>query len=293
MMTRLAVWGVFAAPLLVGGAVSVNGHAPPQSDPTAVYDTLACRDTLHATDSVSALVKMTVKPLDPKTTLPPDFEELFVQEFRARLKVPSNLALTVMDGWAPCDTVAGKCLAGVLIFGSQAYVTAHRNGTLSRIRLIDGTLTPVFADSVAAVLKRFDTEKLIPSFGKSDSVPLDIAIEVEQNPDSIPASRHLFRATIPRFNTQFNVAQYPKDAGGPKYPPIAASQKIGDTVEVAFTVLPDGSVETDGVDVLKGRYRDFIRAVFDKLATTRYVPARIGNCAVATRDRQKFVFIAP
>jgi hypothetical protein len=161
-------------------------------------------DTLHATDSVNALIKMSIKPQDPKGNLPKDFEGLFVQEFRSRLKLPARLPLSVMLGWAPCDTVAQTCDAGALMVGSQAYATAHSNGTLSRIDVVDVTLTPVFSDSIAALLGRMSEQKAVPFFEAPDSIPLDISIAVEQNPDSVPVYRHLFRARIPRFGRQFN-----------------------------------------------------------------------------------------
>ena len=294
MKASLLVMGLVATPFTIGSTGTADAaYSPPRAATAAAHDTLACQDTLHATDSVNAVFKMTVKTQDPKTSLPPEFEALFVDGIRSRLKVPAILRLSVMQGWAPCDTVAGKCIAGVLAFGSQVYVTAHKDGTLTRIGVIDVSLTPEFSDSVVTAMRRYSSEKLIPAFTRPDSIPLDISIDVEQNPDTVPAFRHLFRVNIPRFNTEFDYSQYPKNGGGPKYPPIAASQGVGDTVKVAFTVLSDGSVESQTVDVLKGRYREFVRAVFDKLATIHYVPARIGACAVAARARQSFVFVAP
>jgi hypothetical protein len=281
------------APLIVGAASRSNWRAERRLDSPAAQDTVGCLDTLHASDSVTAVIKMTVRPQDRGTKLPADFEGLFIQEFKSRLKVPPKLALSVMKGWTPCDSVSQKCVAGILIFGSQAYATAHRNGTLSRIGVIDITLTPAFSETVGTILTRMGEEKLVPSFDKADSIPLDLAILLEQRPDTVPAFRQLFRATIPRFESQFSYGEYPKDAGGPKYPYRAGLARVGDTVSVAFTILADGTIEPQSVDVLKGHYRDFIRAVFDKLATTRYVPARIGACAVASRAAQTFVFKEP
>jgi hypothetical protein len=287
--TRLGtVFSVLALPLFIGGR-STHG-----SDSTMLLrmsgDTVGCLDTLRPSDSISAVVKISVKPQDKRSRLPSDFEGLLAQEFRSRLKVPPTMALSVMHGWTGCDSIAARCASGALIVGSQVYATAHNDGTVSRIGVIDVTLTPGFADSVGTVIKRIGEEKLMPPFPKPDSIPLDITISIDESPDSIPVHRRLFRVTIPHFNSTFRYAEYPKDAGGPKYPTKAELARVGDTVNVSFTIMSDGTVSPQSVDVLKGHYRDFIRAVFDKLATTHYVPAYIARCAVASHAQQSFVF---
>ncbi len=236
---RLAMLAVLLAPVVAGATTHFSSGSTPSARRTVVRDTTGCLDTLHASDSVSAVVTMSVRPQDRKTTLPPDFEGLFVQEFRSRLKVPNNLSLSVMAGWAPCDSVSQRCVGGVLTLGSQAYLTAHPTGTLSRFGVIDFSLTPV---------------------------------------------------TIPHYKLPFTFAAWPKKAKGPKYPYIAETRGVGDSVAVTFTVLPDGTVAPQSVDVQAGNYMDFIRSVFDGLATMSYVPARIGSCPVATWTAQTFIF---
>jgi TonB family protein len=258
----------------------------------SVSDTVGCLDTLRPTDSISAVVKMSVKSRDPEITLPPDFEGLLVQEFRSRLKLPANLPLGVMHGWSSCDTILGKCSAGALVLGSQAYVTAHNNGTVSRTVVIDYNVTPALSDSVAAVLTRIGEEKLMPFFAQPDSIPIDIAINIEQHPDSIPAFRQLFRAVIPRFDLGFTFGDFPRTARPPIYPSKAERSGIGDTVKVSFTILADGTIAPRSVDVQKAHYREFVEAVLELLGRIRYIPARIGGCAVASHAQQQFIFAA-
>lgn len=292
MRARLgAVCGILTLPIFMA---ATSDHASDRRMLSRVSgDTVGCLDTLRASDSISAVVKISVKPQDKKARLPADFEGLLAQEFRSRLKVPSKIALSVMHGWTECDSIAAKCTSGALIVGSQVYATAHTDGTVSRIGVIDFTLTPFFADSVGTVIKRIGEEKLMPPFSKPDSIPLDITISVDEHPDSVPAPRQLFRLVIPHFNSAYYYGDYPKDGGVPKYPYKAELARVGDTVRVSFTILADGTVAPQSVDVLKGHYRDFIRAVFDKLATTHYIPARIGSCPVASHAQQSFVFKVP
>jgi hypothetical protein len=287
---RLLALSVLAAPLIAGGAVRFSEPAQRQPDSVSVRDTVGCLDTLHASDSVNAVVKMSVRPQERKTKLPPDFEGLFVQEFRSRLKVPSNLPLSVMRGWSPCDSTSHKCVGGVLMLGSQAYATIHSDGAVSRILVVDLALTPALADTVRVVLQRMGGEKAVPFFGGPESIPLDISIDVEQHPDTVPAWRHLFRTTIPHYGLQFTPAAWPKNAKGPKYPSIAERAQVSDSVTLTFAILSDGTVAPQSVDLQAAHYTDFVRAVFDRIATLRYVPGRIGSCPVATWETQSFVF---
>ena len=290
---RFFALGVLAVPLIACGAVRFSEPDRPQPASSLVRDTVGCLDTLHATDSITAVIKMTVKPQDPKTRLPPDFEGLFVQEFRSRLKVPSNLPLNVVEGWAPCDSASHKCAGGVLMIGSQAYATAHRDGAVSRIAVVDFALTPALADTVRVVLQMMAKDKAVPFFSGPDSIPLDISIHTEQRPDTVPVWRHLFRATIPHYISPFSSAEWPKNAKGPRYPSIAERSLVPDSVALTFSILSDGTVAPQSVDLQAAHYTDFVRAVFDRIATMRYVPGRIGSCPVATWEAQSFLFRIP
>lgn len=233
---------------------------------------------------------MSVRPQDPKTKLPPDFEGLFVQEIGSRLKVQGSLPLRVMVGLNPCDANS-DCAGAVLTFGSRVYVTAHPTGALSRIGVIDFSLTPSFSDSVRAVLERIGREKMSPPlFNRNDSIPLTISIGVQQVYDTVPPHRRLFRVNLPHYNLPFTSAKWRKNAKRPKYPPIAETSGVGDSITVRLTILADGTVAPQSVDVQSGRYIDFMRSVFDMLGTARYLPAYVGACPVATWVIQSFVF---
>jgi hypothetical protein len=289
---KLMALSVLLTPLIAIGATRVSEHSSAGVQRSPGRDTVGCLDTLHAIDTLLAIVTMSVKPQDRKAKLPPDFEGLLVQEFRSRLKMPQNLPLSVVLGWSPCDSVSHKCVGGALMLGSQAYATAHPGGTLSRIVTVDFALTPTLSDSVRAVLQKLSDEKSVPFFAQPDSIPLDISIHVEQHSDTVPRYRHLFRTKIPHYASQFSEAAWPKNARGPKYPSIAERSGVSDSVVMTFTIMPDGTVAPQSVDVHSGHYTDFIRAVFDRMATMRYVPGRVGNCPVATWQTQAFVFKA-
>jgi TonB family protein len=89
------------------------------------------------------------------------------------------------------------------------------------------------------------------------------------------------------------MADYPEKTKPPAYPHVAELRGAEDVVSVSFTVLEDGSVAPESVDLEKAHYRDFIESVFTSLATTRYSPARIGSCPVASWVQQSFHFKVP
>lgn len=293
MTNRLVSLAILLAPIVAAADTRVTSQTSLAASRTAVPDTTGCLDTLHASDSVSGVVTMTVRPQDPKTKLPPDFEGLFAQEISSRLKVQGKLPLSVMLEWRPCSP-NHDCVGGVLVFGSHAYATAHQSGELSRIGVIDFSLTPSFSDSVRAVLERIGREKMSPPFfdGK-DSIPLRISIGVEQNFDTVPPYRRLFRVNLPHYNLPFSYAQLPKNAKAPKYPPIAERRGVEDSVDVTLTILADGTVSLQSVDVNAGHYREFIQSVFDWFPTARYLPGHVGSCPVATWGRQTYTFKVP
>ena len=90
---RAAVLAVLLAPLVAGAATRVTSRDAFPVRENIARDTAGCLDTLQASDSVFAVVKMSVRPQIPKTRLPPDFEGLFVQEFRSRLESPHHSPL--------------------------------------------------------------------------------------------------------------------------------------------------------------------------------------------------------
>ena len=138
---------VALAPLVFAAACAANPQ--PGNKVTSARrspaDNVDCLDTLHAADSISTIVKMNVAPQDPKVVLPRDFENLFVEEFRAHFKAPANLPLSVVMGSEPCDSLGSRCVGGVLSVGAVAYATAHNDGKLSDIAVLDVALTPPFA----------------------------------------------------------------------------------------------------------------------------------------------------
>src|SRR5437867_7017440 len=134
---------------------------------------------------------------------------------------------------------------------------------------------------------------MVPFFVSPDTHPIEIWVDTEANPDSIPRARQLFRATMPRYATQFHYIDRPALSPEPKYPAKAIIAGVGDTLQVGFTVMADGRVAGQSVDVTRGRYWDFAREAIYALGKTVFRPARVGHCPVATWVTQKFIFESP
>lgn len=254
---------------------------------------IGCLDTLHAADSISTIVKMTVAAQDPKIVLPRDFESLFVEEFRSHFKLPANLPLSVVRGSQPCDSLGSRCLGGVLSLVAVAYATAHNDGRLSDIEVLDVALTPRLADSVKSALEAMSHAEMVPTVGAINSIPLILQIEPEEEPDTVPAVRHVFRARLPRYDAPFSYAAMPAAGVDATYPLNARVAGVEDSVTLAFTVESDGTIAARSVELVSATFRDFVASVLEALGRTRYHPAHLGDCAVATRMKQRFLFKMP
>jgi hypothetical protein len=247
---------------------------------------------LRASDSIAAVVKLTVRPQDTTTVLPPDFEGFFAQEFKSRSSIPANLPLSVMRGLGTCDTTAGRCTKGALWLSTTAYAVARRDGTLSRIGVVDESVTPDLAKMVQTVLEAMSSKRVVPQVHKDQR--LEIAIRVETHPDTVPRERQLFRVRLPQYELPFSGAAPLKGKMAfPKYPRNAEMARVEDSIAASFTVMPDGSVNLASFDFESGQYRDFILAVAKSLEGSTYQPARIAACPVAGRARQLFLFRVP
>src|SRR5947207_2795491 len=125
------------AALVVGVGGPRSRRARSARSAHALAAATACLDTLHAADSVSAIIKMSVTPQDTAVQLPADFEDLFVQDFRSRFKPPSRLPLSVVVGSPPCDSLGSRCAGASLDVAVVAYATAHNDGKLDDIEVVD------------------------------------------------------------------------------------------------------------------------------------------------------------
>jgi hypothetical protein len=230
---------------------------------------------------------MSVESVDPAVALPADFEGLLVDAFRHAFKAPSRLPLNVVMGTPPCDSLGRRCAGGELNVATVAYATAHSDGKLSDIAVIDASLTPALADSVASALEAVSKAGLIPPTGEVESIHLIMQIGAEEEPDTVPALRRYNHSAalqcrsdtpMPRLLIQLSTCRL---AG------------VGDSVTLAFTVAPNVMIAGESMELVHARYRDFVSSVLQALANTRYHPAYLGDCPVATRMTQRFMFRTP
>jgi TonB family protein len=238
------------------------------------------------------MVRMTVAAQDSTVKLPPDFEGMFVEAFRSRFTAPKKLPMRVVAGWQPCDSLAYRCASGVLNLSAAIYVTAHNNGTLSNASVIDESITPAFADSLRSALTAMSKAKDVPPTGEAETIPLAIRVAPELL-DSAQGPTNLFRAVVPHYGWPFSSASMPEAGVNPSYPFTARVAGVEDSVAVAFTVDADGSIAPESIDLVSANYREFVAAVVKALLQARYHPAHLGDCAVAARMKQRFVFKAP
>ncbi|HEV8362381.1 MAG TPA: TonB family protein, partial [Gemmatimonadaceae bacterium] len=76
----------------------------------------------------------------------------------------------------------------------------------------------------------------------------------------------------------------------PRYPPMLERAGIAGDVVAQFVVDTAGRVERASVDIQQATHVEFARAVQDRLAALRFVPARARGRAVRQRVEQRFHF---
>ena len=236
---------------------------------------------------------MSVASQDTSLKLPRDFEGMFAEEFRSQFKVPLQLPLRVVVGSRPCDSLGSRCAGASLNLAAVAYATAHNDGKLSDIQVVDAALIPAFSDSVKSALLAMSKSETVPLAGDEESIPLVIEIGPDEHPDSVPPERQVFRARIPRYDIPFRYASMPAAGVDARFPFTARLAGVGDSVTLAFTVDADGMIAPESLELLGATYRDFVSSVLDVLTKTHYHPAYLGDCPVATRMTQRFLFKVP
>lgn len=282
-----------AAFLIVAAAACATSPHPKRPGSSPEREAVACLETLKATDSISTVIKMSVEPLDTGVVLPPDFEGLLVEDFRRAFRAPSRLSLSVVMGTQPCDSLGSRCAGGSLTAAAVAYATVHDDGRLSDIAVVDASLTPSLADSVASALRAVSTAREGPPTGVAELIRVVMRIRPEENVDSVPTLRRIFVAKVPHYDLPFRYAAMPAAGINASYPFTARLAGVGDSVTIAFTVDADGVVAAESVELVQARYRDFVSSVLKALGETRFHPAYLGDCPVATRMSQRFVFRLP
>ena len=292
---RLPNSAVALAVTVLAGACSIAPAQRAKVGPAnpALSDTQGCLDTLKASDSIATTVKVSVAPQDSTVKLPVEFEQLFAQSLRARFHVPSKLPLSVVIGQPPCDSLGHRCVGGVLNLGAVVYLQSYGDGTLSEATVVDETTTPALADSLRVALVAMSRANDVPWYGQTDSIGLVIRVAPDEGADTVQAARRLFTAMIPRYSVPFSYATMPNAGVNASYPLSARMAGVGDSVTVAFTVRADGTIAAESLDLVSASYSEFVVSVFNALVRARYHPARLGDCSVATRIRQRFMFQVP
>lgn len=273
--------------------VACSSNPSPRSASRSVSASRGCLDTLQASDSIATMVRMSVAAQDSAVKLPRDFEGMFVEGFRSHFTVPKTLPLSVVTGWQPCDSLGFRCASGALNLSAVIYLTAHNNGTLSDASVIDETITPALTDSLRSALAAMSRALDVPPTGEAETIALAIKVAPQESADSGGSPTNLFKAVVPHYRWPFSSAIMPKAGVNPSYPISARLAGVEDSVAIAFTVDADGRIVPESLDLVSANYREFVASVANALLEARYHPAHLGDCAVATRMKQRFVFKAP
>jgi TonB family protein len=291
-LKRVSFSVIFAALIAANACATTSSPKSNAGSERRASRIVDCLDTLHASDSITTIVKISVAAQDSTVKLPREFEAIFVDDFRSHFRIPGKLPLSVVTGWEPCDPIGSRCIGGVLNLGAVVYVTSYRDGTLSDATVIDETMTPTLVEGLNLALVAMSRAKQVLPRGEADSIALTIRVSPDERADTVESARHLFKTVVPRYSAPFSNATMPQAGIQPRYPLNARLAGIEDSVTLAFTVGSDGTIAAESIDLVRASYQEFVVSALDALLKARYRPAHLGDCPVATRIKQRFVFRA-
>lgn len=179
------------------------------------------------------------------------------------------------------------------------FTVAH-DGRVRDVALASSSLSPTFDRMIVDAIRAADTSGLMPPLPSHAPSRVEFALSVFGSPFSGDANhptfkrpghvRPLFVTSLPSWTGSLTRAWPDSNTGAPKYPSVAAFGRLKDSILVQFAIDENGHGMPESVFVLTGQYWSFTKAIREWLPTARYIPARIGTCAVKSVNRQAFKF---
>lgn len=284
------------AAALVLGASAARGES--MSRDSVCASPPVPHDSVHVVVTAVAKVDSTLDSRAP--ALPADFLMYVVEAVRTHFTPPAEMTLGVLGSsmpgppttWMHEDLLHGpKPFQGPVSVPSalrvDAYFTLNAHGTPRDIRVGHSSLNlPLetgIASAIAAIVP--DDYGMIPPNADGTRIHL----HVDAAPFDFKTEQPFFATWLPVFRME-RPAAAPGNAALPVYPSNARFAGIGDTVLTRFVIDRSGRAIPGSIDISRLHYRDFMDAVVPVILRTKFRPAVVDGCNVASAVGQAFVF---
>jgi TonB family protein len=238
-------------------------------------------------DSLTATFTVQVSSANPNRPVPESFVRTFLNEFRARLRVPEPLVLGTYV--APLAVESGKDwnrgFAG--LFAMLAITVEERRATPV---LLVSTAVPAFDQALLETVRAMEADSAVPALpqilrGKPHELRLRVTTVQEPEGGLI-----LFRLRVPVVVFASPARPQLQMAGRLRYPPEMRRARREGSVLTQFVIDERGEPLRQSLGVLKATHPLFGESVVEFVSNSRFEPARIGSCPVALIVTQDFNF---
>ncbi len=276
---------VLVGALLAGPGTASRAQAPSDS---------VCRARLNAasTDSETTQLAVQVTAAGSPARITPHYATMIAQGIGQTVRIPRPLPLDVYQAMlkGAWQTLKGTYLASL-----------HRDGHLTRARSAGGT-SAAFDAAVIAAIAALDTSGLLPPPDSAtlgaDSIDLRIAItrDPSYSPSRPTPAALVDGGPVPLMRIRVPIREgsggpYPKPNNrAPLYPTAMRTAKTSGSVQLAFIVRSDGTVDMGSIQVVRATAEPFVRAVLDALPAMRFFPLTVEECPVAGIAEMPFTF---
>lgn len=174
------------------------------------------------------------------------------------------------------------------VFSGMLHLVLTSVGRVRSSQLLVATGVPRLDTALTALVARADSQQLIPPppSTRGDTATLDIAIGVALG--YIPNSVLIGPLKVGVW--ALDASPQMRHLGPTRYPRDLRDRGIAGVVTVEYVIAPDGTADLGSVTVRSSPDPGFSRASFDIVKGSRFVPGRIGSCAVPVHVAQHVRF---
>jgi TonB family protein len=216
---------------------------------------------------------------------------LAAEALRAHFTPPASVSLPLWARFlAPEDSVPRE-LTDALGYGLASGVSfrLRADGRLADSSVFVDTASPELNESLRMAVRRADSAQALPKPGygiRHDRGRIILQL-IDWDERRGPAAG-LVRLVIPVIRIDSGVAV--RRIPGPAYPSSLRQREISGAVELQYVVTEAGRIDPASFKVIRGQYREFVKAAIEAIRRGTFKPARLRGCPVPMLVQQRIFF---
>jgi hypothetical protein len=284
------------AALVAAGCASSRAGSARGAAPRFQFRALPCTELPVASDTVDDTLYMTVDAPVHARPLPTGYTRRVLDALRSVVELPHPVVFPVYTGHASSGVypTAGAGDSDRLrpAIVAEVEFTIGDTGRITG-RVSTSSLSADFDRRLADAPRRADSLQLFPSSpdprGPAGAVRLYVTVQSTRPPGNqwVP----LLRVRVPQWGDAKRAAAVTTATAGASAETQTASGVRMDSVVVQIVIDETGHPVLSTFRLVEAHYREFARAVAQRLQQTTYRPASIGGCAVKGITELRYGFM--